>query len=107
MGRSTELNGATFAVWPNSATTYERSPSGAPLTIEAAARPFSRKTISVLRDASSVDGAKAWRALTDEERRSLLAYLIDDATEYREHRRANVAALAVLLAIDTAPRRRR
>ena len=57
----------------------------------------------ILRDAESQPAAERWRRLDDIERRSLLAYLVDDAQEYPEHYPANVAAIGLLLAaLDNA-----
>ncbi len=57
----------------------------------------------ILRDAESQPAAERWRRLDDIERRSLLAYLVDDAQEYPEHYPANVAAIGMLLtALDSA-----
>jgi hypothetical protein len=58
------------------------------------------KAARVLHQAESGDAA-AWRALDDKARTSLLAYLVDDALEYEQHRAANAAAIGLLLAALT------
>lgn len=66
---------------------------------EAAGRPdVRRRTRALFREAEGVTSpAHEWRRLDEADRRSLIAYLTDDADEYPEHRAANVVALAMLL----------
>lgn len=73
---------------------------------EAKDRPdVRRKTQALFREAETIQRpADAWRRLSDKQRRSLIAYLADDAEEYPEHRAANVVCLAMLLRAENGGR---
>ncbi len=67
---------------------------------ESAGREMPESWVRTLSEAEGMVPEIEWSNLSDDERRSVMAYLADDSEEYAEHRKANLVVLSILLILE-------